>query len=49
MPKTLQISVVSEVAVRTKKPKWDKSSYVADLYLYNPTAYFPEDLQFHLS
>lgn len=49
MPKTLQISIVSEVPVRTKKSKWERFNCVADLYQYNPTAYFSEDLEFHLS
>lgn len=49
MPKTLQISIVPEISGRTKKSKSESSNYVADLYLYNPTAYFSEDLKFHLS
>lgn len=49
MPKTLQIFIVSELPARTNKFKQERSSYVADLYLYNPTAYFSEDLKFHLS
>lgn len=41
--------MVSEIPVRINKSKLDRSNYVVDLYLYNPIAYFSEDLKFHLS